>query len=129
MGRRACVASPVSDQGNTGKPLSGSILAFQKPCCKRGVRVFCESALGFSRLSLEKAPEETTILNFCHLLKRHGLGKKLFETTKEYRTGEGLTLKEGTILDARTIAMPTSMKNRRGESDPEIQQTRVRIIM
>ncbi len=49
------LSDPVMEDmlyGNTGKPLSGSVLAFQKPCCKRGVRVFCESALKFSRLSL-----------------------------------------------------------------------------
>ncbi len=39
-------------EGHTGKPLSGSVLAFEKPCCKRGVGVFCESALGFSSVSL-----------------------------------------------------------------------------
>ena len=35
-----------------GNPFAGEVLAFEKPCCKRGVRVFCESALGFSRVSL-----------------------------------------------------------------------------
>ena len=39
-------------QGSTGERLSGPVLAFQKPCCKRGVRVFCESALKFSSVSL-----------------------------------------------------------------------------
>ncbi len=39
-------------KGTTGNPLSAPVLAFQKPCCKRGVTVFCESALMFSRLSL-----------------------------------------------------------------------------
>ena len=29
-----------------------------------------------------KVPDETTILNFRHLLERHGLGKVLFETIK-----------------------------------------------
>ena len=40
-------------KGTTGKPLSDPVLAFQKLCCKRGVTVFCESALMFSRVSLK----------------------------------------------------------------------------
>ena len=35
-------------------------------------------------LGRELVPDETTILNFRHLLERHGLGKTLFERVNEY---------------------------------------------
>lgn len=39
-----------------------------------------ESMRRFAGLRLsERLPDETTILNFRHLLERHDLGKKLFE--------------------------------------------------
>jgi len=44
-------------------------------------------------IRLEKAPDETTLRNFRHLLERHGLGKVLFETIKEHLAEAGLVLK------------------------------------
>ena len=43
-----------------------------------------ESVRRFTGIRLEKVPDETTILNFRHLLERHGLGKVVFETIKEH---------------------------------------------
>ncbi len=54
----------------------------------------------------------------------HGLGKKLFETIKEHLVGQGLMLKEGRIPDASITAAPASRKNRSGEGNPEMEQTR-----
>ena len=62
-----------------------------------------ESVRRFTGIRLEKVPDETTILNFRHLLERHGLGKVLFETIKEDLAEAGLILKEGTIMDASII--------------------------
>ena len=68
-------------------------------------------------------PEESTILNFRHLLERHGLAKVLCETIKEHLAEQGLKLREGTILDASIIAVPSSRKNRRGEGDAQMKQS------
>ncbi len=46
------------------------------------------SVRGFTGISLSKVPEETTILNFRHLLERHGLGQVLFESIKEYLSAD-----------------------------------------
>ena len=73
---------------------------------------------------LSKVPDETTILNFRHLLERHGLPQVLFERIKEHLSEEGLILKEGTIVDASIIEAPSSTKNRKRERDPEMKQTR-----
>ena len=62
-----------------------------------------ESVRRFTGIRLEKVPDETTILNFRHLLERHGLGKVLFETIEEDLAEAGLILKEGTIMDASII--------------------------
>lgn len=39
-----------------------------------------ESMRRFAGVRLDRVPDETTILNFRHLLEQKGLGKKLFET-------------------------------------------------
>ncbi len=78
----------------------------------------------FTGISLSKVPGETTILNFRHLLERHGLGQVLFENIKNHLAEEGLMLKEGTIVDASIIEVPASTKNRKRERDPEMRQTR-----
>jgi IS5 family transposase len=84
-----------------------------------------ESMRRFAGLRLSgKLPDETTILNFRHLLERHNLGKKLFDTMNKHLSAEGLTLKEGSIVDATIIAAPTSTKNKKGERDPEMHQTK-----
>lgn len=83
-----------------------------------------ESVRRFTSIGRAKVPDETTILNFRHLLERHGLGKVLFESIKEHLAEQGLKLREGTILDASIIAAPSSTKNIKGERDPEMQQTR-----
>ena len=60
-----------------------------------------ESVRRFVGLSLSEAlPDETTILNFRHLLERHELGKGLFEEINAHLESQGLWLREGTIVDA-----------------------------
>lgn len=78
----------------------------------------------FAGLHLDRIPDETTILNFRHLLERHGLGKKLFNEINAHLKDQGLQLKEGTIVDATIIAAPSSTKNKDGERDPEMHQAR-----
>ena len=76
-------------------------------------------------LSLAEAlPDETTILNFRHLLERHELGKGLLDEINAHLESQGLRLREGTIIDASIIEAPSSTKNRAGERDPEMHQTK-----
>ncbi len=76
----------------------------------------------FTGISLNKVPDETTILNFRHLLERHGLPQMLFESIKEHLPEEGLILKEGTIVDGSIIEASSSTKNQKRERDPEMKQ-------
>ena len=84
-----------------------------------------ESMRRFAGLRLNEAlPDETTILKFRHLLEKHNLGKVLFATINKNLEQEGLSLKEGTIVDATIISAPTSTKNKLGKRDPEMRQTK-----
>ena len=68
--------------------------------------------------------DETTILNFRHLLETQGLGMGLFEEINVRLASLGHRLKTGTIVDASVIDAPSSRRNRRGERDPEMHQTK-----
>ena len=68
----------------------------------------------------ERIPDETTILNFRHLLEKHGIGEQIFEAVKQTLKDQGALLQEGTILDATIIHAPSSTKNKKGERDPEM---------
>ena len=66
-----------------------------------------ESVRRFAGLSLAEAlPDETTILNFRHLLERHELGKGLLDEINAHLESQGLRLREGTIVDASIIEAP-----------------------
>ncbi len=69
-------------------------------------------------------PDETTILNFRHLLEKHSLGRGLLEEINAHLESQGLRLREGTIVDASIIEAPSSTKNCAGERDPEMHQTK-----
>lgn len=69
-------------------------------------------------------PDETTILNFRHLLEKHNLGTKLFEAINRHLADNELMLKEGTIVDASIVSAPTSTKNSKKARDPEMHQTK-----
>ena len=84
-----------------------------------------ESVRRFVGLNLTEAlPDETTILNFRHLLERHQLGQGLLEEINAHLESQGLRLREGTIVDASIIEAPSSTKNRCGKRDPEMHQTK-----
>lgn len=83
-----------------------------------------ESMRRFAGISIDTVPDETTILNFRHLLERHGLGQKLFRKINKHLEKKGLSFKEGTIVDATIISAPTSTKNQTGKRDPDMHQTR-----
>ncbi len=79
----------------------------------------------FAGLSLTKAiPDETTILNFRHLLEANELAPEILRRVNAYLSRKGLLLKRGSIVDATIIAAPSSTKNADGERDPEMHQTK-----
>jgi len=85
-----------------------------------------ESMRRFADVNIEVdvIPDETTILNFRHLLERHNLTKQIFEKTKRYLSEKGLLLREGTIVDATIINAPSSTKNQDKTRDTEMRQTK-----
>jgi transposase, IS5 family len=78
----------------------------------------------FAGLSLDQISDETTILNFRHLLEKCKLGKKLFKEVASHLEKRGMLLKEGTAIDASIINAPSSTKNKDGTRDPEMHQTK-----
>ena len=85
-----------------------------------------ESLRRFADIDIEVdvIPDETTILNFRHLLERHHLTQKIFEKTQQYLAEKGLLLREGTIVDATIINAPSSTKNQDKTRDKEMRQTK-----
>ena len=70
------------------------------------------------------APDESTILQFRHLLEKHDLGGAMLNAVNQYLESRGVRITTGTIVDATIIHAPSSTKNRSGERDPEMHQTR-----
>ena len=85
-----------------------------------------ESMRRFVRIDLgsDKVPDETSILNFRHLLETHELTKEMFALINGVLEGKGLLLRSGTIVDATIIAAPSSTKNATESRDPEMKQTK-----
>jgi len=81
---------------------------------------------GFARVDLGRAaaPDETTILNFRHLLEKHELNGKILDTVNLYLASQGIRISNGTIVDATIISAPSSTKNSTKERDPEMHQTK-----
>ena len=71
-----------------------------------------------------RLPDETTILRFRHLLEKHQLAPQVLATINAGLAEQGLLLKTGTVVDATIIAAPSSTKNKTGERDPEMHQTK-----
>jgi transposase, IS5 family len=85
-----------------------------------------ESMRRFVGLELgeDAIPDETTILNFRHLLEQHNLTGAVFEAVKAYLTEQGLLLAGGSIVDATIIHAPPSTKNQAKQRDPEMSSTK-----
>lgn len=75
-------------------------------------------------LGTERAPDETTICRFRHLLERENLGTALFEYVLEYLEVNGIKVGRGTIVDATIISAPPSTKNKDQKRDPDMHQTK-----
>ncbi|NOR71739.1 MAG: IS5 family transposase [Methylomarinum sp.] len=85
-----------------------------------------ESMRRFAGLELgdDAIPDETTILNFRHLLEKHHLTSGIFEDVNIYLEEQGLLLAGGSIVDATIIHAPSSTKNKEKKRDPEMSSTK-----
>jgi len=72
----------------------------------------------------DRIPDETTILNFRHMLERHGLTEAIFAEVNALLADKGITLRSGTLVDATIIDAPSSTKNKAGARDPEMSSTK-----
>jgi IS5 family transposase len=85
----------------------------------QSMRSFCGLELGRDAI-----PDETTILNFRHLLERHDLTKAIFAAVAEHLEARGAMLRGGTIVDATLIAASPSTKNKEGKRDPAMRSSK-----
>jgi len=70
------------------------------------------------------APDETTILNFRHLLEAHDICGRMLDTVNLFLGRRGKRIATGTIVDATILQAPSSTKNEKKERDPEMHRTR-----
>jgi IS5 family transposase len=94
---------------------------------RRSVRIAGAAVLRrFAGIDLGRAPtsDETTILNFRHLLEEHELCGEILDTVNLYLESMGIRITTGTIVDATIIHAPSSTKNEKKERDPEMHQTK-----
>lgn len=83
---------------------------------------FYRSFVGIS--GTERIADRVSILGFRHLLEEHDLSPKILQVINTKLAAHGLMLKTGTVVDATLIAAPSSTKNKTGERDPEMHQTK-----
>jgi transposase, IS5 family len=75
-------------------------------------------------LMVNVIPDETTILNFRHLIEEHNLTMKILAKVNSLLQKKGVLLKQGTIVDATLIKAPSSTKNKEGKRDKEMSSTK-----
>jgi len=123
---------PVAGRGRRPYPLDSMLrvhlmqnwFALSDPAMEEALYEIA-SLRAFARLSLsEPIPDETTILNFRHLLEENDLAEDILAAVNKHLARKGLLLKKGSIVDATIIAAPSSTKNAEGERDPEMHQTK-----
>ena len=68
-------------------------MAAETLCDSEAMRRFAGIKLGYDRI-----PDETTILNFRHLLERHGLSETIFADVNAHLADKGITLRSGTLV-------------------------------
>jgi IS5 family transposase len=74
-------------------------------------------------LGVEPVPDETTVLNFRHLLEQNELGEPILKAVNQHLKRHGIKVTTGTIVDATIISAPSSTKNEDQERDPQMHQT------
>jgi len=71
-----------------------------------------------------RLPDESTILRFRHLLEKHKLAVQILALVGDLLREKGLMVRAGTVVDATLRAAPSSTKNKDGERDPEMHQSK-----
>ena len=56
--------------------------------------------------------------------EEHELGAAILAEVNARLTERGLLMRQGTVVDATIIVAPNSMKNSKGERDPEMHQAK-----
>ena len=81
---------------------------------------------GFAGIDLgrDAVPDETTILKFRHLLENHNLTQRIFNAVNRHLEDKGVSVREGTIMDATIIHAPSSTKNAGRQRDEEMGSTK-----
>ena len=75
-------------------------------------------------LSREHAPNATTLLKFRCRLEDSQLTQAIFKEINAHLGERGLLMREGTLVDATTIAAPPSTENKEKARDAEMHRTR-----
>lgn len=123
---------PVAGRGRRPYPLDSMLrvhlmqnwFALSDPAMEEALYEIA-SLRSFAQLSLNEAiPDETTILNFRHLLEESDLAEDILKAVNAHLSRKGLLLKRGSIVDATIIAAPSSTKNAEGKRDPDMHQTK-----
>ena len=123
---------PVAGRGRRPYPLEAMLrvhlmqnwFALSDPAMEEALYEIA-SLRSFAGLKLsEPIPDETTILNFRHMLEENDLAEDILKQVNAHLARKGLLLKRGSIVDATIIAAPSSTKNAEGERDPEMHQTK-----
>src|SRR6185437_15549847 len=85
-----------------------------------------ESTRRFAGIEIaeDAVPDESTILRFRQLLKRHKLSEGILSQIRKLLDEKRLLLISGTIMDATIIVAPPSTKNAAGARDPGMHQAR-----
>jgi IS5 family transposase len=123
---------PVAGRGRRPHPLESMLrvhlmqnwFALSDPAMEEALYEIA-SLRTFAGLKLSEAiPDETTILNFRHMLEESDLAEDIFKQVNALLARKGLLLKRGSIVGATIIAAPSSTKNEKGERDPHMHQSK-----
>lgn len=135
--RKMCeVIKPYYEGQTTGRPVKDLEMMLKIHCLQQWYNLSdpgMEEAI-YDRNSFQKflgldlmgegVPDESTILQFRHLLEKHDLSKTIFEQIGQYLIEQGLMMKHGTIVDATLIESARSIKNKDKKRDPQMTSTR-----
>lgn len=80
----------------------------------------------FAKLELleDALPDETTILNFRRMIEKNKLSELMFADINLYLKEQGITVSQGSMVDATIIQAPSSTKNKDKKRDTEMHSTR-----
>jgi len=78
----------------------------------------------FAGLSLERIPTKPPSSTSVACWRKHELAAGILAVINGYLGDRGLSLRQGTIVDATLINAPSSTKNKDGKRDPEMHQTK-----